>query len=314
MLRVIMRRLVIAVPTMFLVCTFTFFLVHLVPGSPADYILQTSQPSASEVARLNRQLGLDKPLLDQYFSWLGHAVRGNFGTSYTLYEPVSRAISQSIQPTLSLAIISTIIAVLLGLGLGMIAAVRGGLLDRAIQMLGSLGLAIPGFWLGALLAWAFAIKLSVFPATGYTNIQASPGDWARSIVLPVATVAFGTLAQMVVQARSSVLDVLSRDFVRTLQAEGLPRRQILAKHVLRNAAIPIATVTGITFVYALSGVVVVESVFSLPGLGTLIVNAADHHDIPVIQGTVVYFSLVVVVVTLLTDLVTAWLDPRVHVS
>lgn len=314
MLKVIGRRLLIIVPTMFLVSLFTFFLVHLVPGSPADYILQSANPSAAQVAALDRQLGLDKPLVSQYVSWLWHALQGNFGTSYALSEPVSKAIMQSFEPTLSLAVLSTLLAVILGLGLGTVAAIRGGIVDRAIQLIASLGLAVPAFWLGALLAVALAIKLHVFPATGFTSIGASPAGWARGLVLPVITVTFGALAQMLVQARASVLDVISRDFIRTLQAQGLSRRRILYKHVLRNAAIPVVTVTGIMFVYSLAGIVVVENVFALPGLGTLIVNASNHHDIPVIQGTVIYFSIVVIVVTLLTDIVTAQLDPRVHVS
>jgi peptide/nickel transport system permease protein len=297
----------------FVVSTFTFFLIHLVPGSPADFILGTSANPLA-VQKIDAELGLDKPLLSQYLTWLGHAIHGNFGTSYADGEPVARALAQALPVTLSLAILSIIVALAAGLALGTAAAVRGGRIDSLIQGLSSIGLAIPSFWLAALLVVAFALKIKLFPATGYTPLTASPGQWLRSFVLPVAAVAAGALAQFVLQTRTSVLDVLSRDFVRTLQSTGVPRRRILMKHVLRNAAIPVTTVAGLAFVFALSGVVVVEIVFNLPGMGDLIVNAASEHDIPVLQGAVIYFSLIVVVVNLCVDLLTAWLDPRVHVS
>jgi peptide/nickel transport system permease protein len=312
-LKVIGRRLLLAVPTVFVVSTFTFFLIHLVPGSPADFILGTSANPLA-VQKIDAELGLDKPLLSQYLTWLGHAIHGNFGTSYADGEPVARALAQALPVTLSLAILSIIVALAAGLALGTAAAVRGGRIDSLIQGLSSIGLAIPSFWLAALLVVAFALKIKLFPATGYTPLTASPGQWLRSFVLPVAAVAAGALAQFVLQTRTSVLDVLSRDFVRTLQSTGVPRRRILMKHVLRNAAIPVTTVAGLAFVFALSGVVVVEIVFNLPGMGDLIVNAASEHDIPVLQGAVIYFSLIVVVVNLYVDLLTAWLDPRVHVS
>jgi peptide/nickel transport system permease protein len=312
-LKVIGRRLLLAVPTVFVVSTFTFFLIHLVPGSPADFILGTSANPLA-VQKIDAELGLDKPLLSQYLTWLGHAIHGNFGTSYADGEPVARALAQALPVTLSLAILSIIVALAAGLALGTAAAVRGGRIDSLIQGLSSIGLAIPSFWLAALLVVAFALKIKLFPATGYTPLTASPGQWLRSFVLPVAAVAAGALAQFVLQTRTSVLDVLSRDFVRTLQSTGVPRRRILMKHVLRNAAIPVTTVAGLAFVFALSGVVVVEIVFNLPGMGDLIVNAASEHDIPVLQGAVIYFSLIVVVVNLCVDLLTAWLDPRVHVS
>lgn len=313
MLRVIGRRLALAVPTVFVVATFTFFLVDLVPGSPADYILG-GQPSREQIAQLNRDLGLDQPILVQYLSWLEKAIHGDFGTSYYAQDSVSHQVLISIEPTLSLALLSTAFSLVVGLALGMLAAVRGGWLDRFIQGATGLGLAIPAFWLAALLVYVFALLFGWFPAIGYTAIGQSPGGWAYSLVLPVAALTMTSLAQIVLQARATVLDVLSRDFVRTLQALGIPRWKILLKHVLRNAAIPVTTVAGVSFIYNLSGVVVIEFLFNLPGMGTLIINSANHHDIPVMQGVVMYFSLVVVGVTLLIDLFTAWLNPRMHLA
>lgn len=313
MLRVIGRRLALAVPTVFVVATFTFFLIHLVPGSPANYILG-GQPTAEQIANLNRDLGLDQPAWVQYVTWLGRAIRGDFGASYYTQNPVSEDLLQTLEPTLSLALLSTLFGLVIGLALGTVAAVRGGWLDRLIQAITSLGLAVPAFWLGALIVYVFALELGWFPAVGYKSFATSPGLWVAYLALPIGALVLSSLAQIVVQARASVLDVLSRDFVRTLQALGLPRGTILFKHVLRNAAIPVATIAGITFIYSLSGVVVIEYLFNIPGMGTLIVNSANRHDIPVMQGAVMYFSIVVVIVTLLTDLITAWLNPRIHVS
>ena len=313
MLKVIARRIVIALPTMLVVATLTFLLIQLVPGSPADFILG-SNATQGQVAQINHDLGLNRSLVAQYGSWLAGATHLDFGKSYTSGQTVKAAMATALSPTVSLAVLATIVALLVGVALGMLAAVRGGKLDLAIQAVSSLGLAIPNFWLAALLVLALSIKVAIFPATGYTTLSSSPWEWFVGLVLPVAAVAAAGLAQIVLQARASVLDVLSRDFVRVLQAAGVSRQRILFKHVLRNAAIPVTTLAGLSFVYTLSGVVVVETVFNLPGMGTLMINAVKSHDLPILQGAVVYFSLIVVVVNFGVDLLTAWLDPRTHVG
>lgn len=313
MLKILARRLLIAVPTMLVVTTLTFLLLQLVPGSPADFILG-NQATAEQIKQINADLGLNHPLIQQYGAWIGGVAHGDFGKSYTSGQTVRSAMQVALGPTLSLAILSTVVALLIGLGLGMAAAVRGGRLDGFIQAISSLGLAIPNFWLAALLIIAFSIKLQLFPATGYTTIATSPWQWLVGLVLPITAVAAAGLAQIVLQARASVLDVLSRDFVRTLQASGLSRPRILFRHVLRNAAIPVTTLAGLSFVYTLSGVVIVETIFNLPGMGTLMINAVKSHDLPILQGAVIYFSLIVVFVNFAVDLITAWLDPRVRVA
>jgi peptide/nickel transport system permease protein len=313
MLMVIVRRLVIAVPTVFAVATFTFLLLQLVPGSPADYILG-GQATRAQVDQINAELGLNRPVFVQYLHSIGNLLRGNFGKSYTTGQSVRSELAVSLPPTFALAILATLVALVVGLALGTIAAVRGGRLDAAIQTFSSLGLAIPNFWLAAILVIAFSLKLTIFPATGFTPLNVSPEKWIVGLVLPVVAVAAAGLAQIVLQARASVLDVLSRDFVRTLQAAGLSRTRILFRHVLRNAAIPVTTLAGLGFVYTLSGVVVVETIFNIPGIGTLMINAVNRHDLPTLQGAVIYFSLIVVVVNFAVDLITSWLDPRLHVA
>jgi peptide/nickel transport system permease protein len=185
-------------------------------------------------------------------------------------------------------------------------------MDVTVQAVAGFFLAVPSFWLAPLLAFVFAIKLRWFPAVGYTSLAQSAGAWLTGLVIPVAAVAATYTGQIALQARSSVLDVISRDYIRTLQAAGIARWRIVLKHIMRNAAIPVITVVGLNFTFMLSGVVVVEILFNIPGMGTLMVNSVNQHDLPVLQGTVIYFSIVVVIVSLAVDLLTGWLNPRVR--
>jgi peptide/nickel transport system permease protein len=217
-------------------------------------------------------------------------------------------------PTLSLAILSTLFTLLVGLVLGMAAAVRGGRTDKTVQWLGSLGMAIPNFWLAALLVFVFAIQIPLFPATGYAELGTDGlGPWLSHLVLPILALSAVNLGQIAFQARAAFADTLSRDFIRTLQATGVPRRRILFKHLLRNASVPVVTVTGLTFIFTLGGVVVLELIFTLPGMGNLMLQSVQTNDFSVVQGGVLYFSLAVILVNLVVDVATAGLDPRVRV-
>jgi peptide/nickel transport system permease protein len=313
MTRFVLRRLAVAVPLLLIVATISFFLVQLVPGSVAAAILG-GNATQEQVDTLQQSLGLDRPVLAQFGSWLGHALQGDLGASYTTGQSVSEALAQSVAPTLSLAILSTLVTLVLGLVLGMAAAVRGGRTDRLVQWVGSLGMAVPNFWLAALLIFVFAIKLSVFPATGYAELGTEGfGPWLAHLVLPIIALSAVNLGSIAFQARAAFADALSRDYVRTLHATGVPRRRILFKHVLRNAAVPVVTVTGLTFIFTLGGVVVLELIFTLPGMGNLMLRSVQNHDFSVVQGGVLYFSIAVVLVNLLIDVATAALDPRVRV-
>lgn len=313
MIRFVLRRLAVAIPLVAVVATISFFLIQLVPGSPAAAILGNNATGA-QVTALNRQLGLDRPVLTEYLTWLGHAVQGNLGVSYTNGgQSVTSELSQALPPTLSLALLATLITLVLGTVLGTVAAVRGGHTDRAVQWGSSLGMAVPNFWLAALLVFVFAIKISLFPATGYVNLTASPGQWLSHLILPVVALSVANVGQIAFQARAAVRDTLSRDFVRTLHSTGVPRWRILYKHTLRNAAIPVVTVTGLTFIFTLGGVVILEQLFTLPGMGELMLRSVQTHDFSTVQGAVLYFSIVVIVVNLVVDLATAALDPRVRI-
>lgn len=311
MIRYVGRQLLTLIPMVFIVSTFAFVLVQLVPGDPATYILgETSTPE--KIAEINARLGLDRPLIEQYFAWLSGAVRGDLGSSFITNVPVTQTLAMTIEPTLSLAILATIVTLVAGMIIGMIAAIRGGAFDTFLQSVSSFFLAVPNFWLAPLLVLCFAIGLRWFPAVGYTPFGISPVAWSMGLVIPVVAIAASYTAQIALQARSSVLDVISRDFVRTLQAAGVPRQRILYTHVLRNASIPVVTIAGLNFASMLSGVIVVEVLFNIPGMGSLMVNSVYRHDLPMLQATVIYFSIVVMVVNLAVDLLAGWLDPRIR--
>ena len=313
MLRLISSRLLVAIPVVLIASTFAFFLVQLVPGSPAQYILgNTATPENTRI--LNAQLGLNQPLIVQYLSWLFRAVRGDFGQSYITNTPVTQTLGIALPPTLSLALLSVLVVFVGGQVLGILAAVYGGAQDRIIQAVANFLMAIPNFWLASILILVFALRSAIFPATGYTPLDEDPAAWAFGLVLPVVAVSAAYMAQVVMQARASALDVLSRDFIRTLQATGIPRRRIIAKHVLRNAAIPVTTVSGLIFIFLLSGAVVIEYTFNIPGMGSLMVDSVNRHDLPVVQGAIVYFSVVVVLVNIAVDILAAWLNPRIRIA
>jgi peptide/nickel transport system permease protein len=303
------QRAGLAIPTILVVATITFFLMQLIPSSPASFLLG-SGATQEQVTHLTHQLGLDRPVLVQYGSWISQAVRGDFGDSFVSGTSARSSVMKALPVTLSLALLTLVMTIVLGVALGMAAAVRGGWLDRVIQSLSSLAMAVPSFWLGVLLVWVLAIEVKFFYATGYAPLSAGPQEWALHLFLPALALTVGATGQIMYQTRAAALEVLGRDYIRTLQAAGLSRRRIIFKHVLRNAAIPVTTVLGMTFVFLLGGVVVIEMIFALPGMGYLMLQAVNSHDLAVAQAGVVAFTILVILVNLFTDMVTVWLDPR----
>jgi peptide/nickel transport system permease protein len=313
MLRLIGRRLALSVPLLFLVSASTFLLVALIPGDVARTIVGPNGTS-EQYESLRRSLGLDESLPSRYWDWLSHAVQGDLGQSLFSQEPVSSLLGSRLPVTLSLVVGATLTATVLGVALGVAGARRKGPIGRTVDAVALLGLAIPNFFLGLLLVAWFAVALPLFPATGYVPFADNPADWLQSLVLPVITLAVPGVAVIAKQTRDAMREALERPFVRTLRAAGLSNRSLVYRHALRNAAIPVATVVGVVFVAALSGTVLVESVFSMPGLGGLAVQATDQHDLPLILGVAVEFTAIVIVVNLLVDIAYGWLDPRVRVS
>lgn len=305
-------RLAVMVPLFLFVVFVVFALVDLAPGDPA---LQLAGENATEedLARIRTELRLDDPLLSRYASWLGDAATGDLGTSTLRNQPVWELISTRIGPTVSLGVVSLGMAIVVGGGLGVAAAVRrGGLLDRFAAVFAAGGVAVPSFWVAMLLVVALSVERGWLPATGYVDMADDPNEWFRHLVLPSIALAWLPAAELTRHTRSAVIEVLERDYVLTAWAKGLRWPEIIRRHVLRNAGIPIITVLGARIAAIVGGTVVIEGIFNIQGIGSLTVTSVMARDLPVILGIVAVTTAVVLVVNFLVDLSYALLDPRVR--
>jgi peptide/nickel transport system permease protein len=289
-----------------------FSLIHLIRGDPVRLALGTRFSQESYEALRHRN-GLDLPLVEQYFTWAGRALTGDLGVSFRSGEPVAGLIGERLPATLTLAFAAIVLALLIAVPLGTLSALRPrSVADRIATVLSQIGISVPDFWLAIVLILVFAGTLGWLPSGGYVPLTEDPAGWLERLVLPV--VATGVVSGSVLTrfVRSSVLEALGQDHVRTAQAKGLPERQVFTWHVLRNALLPLVTVTGVQLAYLLSGVVVVEIVFSWPGLGQLALQAVEARDYPVLQGAILLFALVFLVINLLVDLLYSRIDPRIR--
>ncbi|MEU3464325.1 ABC transporter permease [Streptomyces sp. NPDC006733] len=308
-MRRILRWLLTSAVLTFTVSALTFVLVSLTPGDAARTILGRDA-TPEQYQQLRAQLGLNDPLAVQYGHWLVHAVHGDLGTALSTGQPVLLTLQQRLGPSLSLILGALVVSALLGVGLGVLSAVRGGAVGRALDLVSMVGMALPAFWLGLVLVAAFAVALPLLPASGYVPFADSPWQWARSLALPVLTLGIGGCATIAKQTRDAMLAELRRDYIVLLRAHGLPQRTVVLRHALKNAAIPVVTVLGLLLVGLLSGTVLAETVYVVPGLGSTAVLATQAHDLPLIQGVALCFTVVVVLVNLLVELLYGWLDPR----
>lgn len=307
----VLQWLVKSALLMFLVSGLTFLLVSFTPGDPARTILGPNGTQAQYEA-LRAQMNLDQPLPERYGEWLVAAAHGDLGTSLFSGEKVSSLLAQRFGVTLSLVLGGVVCAAVLGVALGLLSARRQGWLARVVDVVSLAGSALPPFWLGLILSAVFAVQLRLVPVVGYTSFLDSPLDWARSVALPVATLALSGMAVVAKQTRDAMLQELDKDYVLMLRAHGAGEVTVQVKHALRNAAVPIVTVLGVLLIGLLGGTVLVEAVFSLPGLGGLAVSSTVQHDLPVIQGVAVLFAALVVTINLVTDLAYAWVNPKVR--
>jgi peptide/nickel transport system permease protein len=307
-IRAALGRLVLAIPMLFVVATATFFLQQLVPGDPGTFILG-NEASPAEIRQFDAGLGLNKPILEQYGTWLGRAIRGNLGMSWTSRSPVTQTLLAAAPITLSLTVLAIVVIVCLGVPLGTLAALHAGAVDRFFQAFAGFAIALPNFWLGVGLVLFLAVDARLFPATGYASLS-DPAQWLHALVLPVLALAFGMTMSLALQVRSAMIDVLSRDYIRSLRAAGLSRRSVLFRHALRNCMAPVVTTVGFQLLGLLAGAVVIEQLFNLPGLGSVLLTGVTEHDVPLVQGAVLLFAVFVVVVNLLTDVAAAALNPR----
>ena len=311
---VLARRLVWMVPVLLGVSVIVFSMMHLAPGDPAEAILGP-RGTAELLRQARRELGLDQPLYVQYGRWVFNAARGDLGESYRLNRPVAPEVLDRFKNSALLAVVAFVVAVVVGTLAGSLSAVRrGGLLDNALMAITVTGISMPPFYLGMLLIILFSVKLNLLPTGGMYDVREDPTT-ARLLVhliLPALTLAAVPIAVIARIMRSSMLEVFGQDYVRTARAKGLHDRAVVARHALRNALIPVVAVVGLQVGYLLSATALVEVVFSWPGLGSLLVQSIVQRDLPLAQGAVLLIAVVYVVVNLLTDLIQAWLDPRIH--
>ena len=312
MLAYIARRILASVPVMIVVALFVFLLLRLTPGDPAA-IIAGDMATPAQLDQIRQSLGLNEPLVTQFVTWSGQLLSGDFGRSLISRTPVLTLIGQRLEPTLSLAIVTMIITLVLSIPMGVLAAWRhGSLTDSAVMAVSVLGFSIPVFVTGYIFIQIFAIDLRIFPVQGFKSISEGLWPFFSRIFLPALTLATIYIALIARMTRAAMLDVLGEDYVRTARAKGLSERVVLFRHALRNAAVPILTVVGTGFALMISGVVVTESVFNIPGLGRLTVDAILARDYPVIQALILLTSGIYVVINLLIDISYAFMDPRIR--
>ena len=306
------RRLASTIPVLLVVSLLVFLMLRLTPGDPAA-VLAGDAASTEQIAQIRAGLGLDRSIPEQYLVWFGHLLTGDLGQSFYYKTEVTTLIGQRLEPTVSLALITITIAVAVAVPLGVLAAWRfGGWLDRGLMGFSVLGFSIPVFVLAYLLIWGVSLKLGWLPVQGYRRIAEGVGPWLYHLTLPAITLSVIYIALIARVTRASVLETLGEDYIRTARAKGLPEATVLMRHALANAAVPIATVIGIGIALLIGGVVVTESVYAIPGLGRLTVDAVLARDFPTIQGVILLFSLVYVMINLAVDLSYVFFDPRIR--
>ena len=308
----IFKRALAVIPILIFVGVLTFSLVHLAPGDAAN-IMAGDYAGPDDVKIIRAELGLDKPVTTQFVEWVGRTVRGDLGRSIYSGKSVSELVRARMGPTISLTVMGGIFAVAIGIPLGVFAAWKAGSRwDRAIQIFAALGISIPGFWLGFIMILAFAVYLRWFPVIGYVSPAESVTGWIRSITLPVTLLAINGSSVIVRMTRASILEVLREDYIRTARAKGLANKAVLFRHALRGGAIPIITVVGALAAGLITGVVVTETVFTIPGLGRLVAETVQTRDFPVVQSMLMLLAAIYVFINLMVDLAYVFFDPRVR--
>ncbi|MBX4151366.1 ABC transporter permease [Paenibacillus lautus] len=314
MLAYITKRLLSLIPVLAVVTIAIFLIIHITPGDPAAAILGM-EASQEEIQKLNQDLGLDRPILEQYTSWVANVFKGDLGDSIFMNQPVSEAIAEHITPTLSLAILAQVIAIILAIPFGIIAAYkRGSIADYTLMGMSLLGMALPSFLLGLFLMLFVGVKLQWLPVAGYEPLSSGLWEHIKYLILP--GISLGTIQAALItrMTRSSMLEVLNLNFIKTARSKGLHEMKVLFKHAFRSAFLPILTVIGQTFGTLVTGAVVVEAIFNIPGLGQLILNSIARRDFAVIQGVVLVVTLMYVTINLIIDLLYGAVDPRVRLE
>jgi peptide/nickel transport system permease protein len=308
----IARRLFATIPVIGMVAIFVFLMLRLTPGDPAA-VIAGDYASEAQIAEIREKLGLSKPLVEQFFIWSGRALQGDFGESFFFKRTVAELIQQRLEPTLALATVTLFIAILVAVPLGVVAAYRHGTwIDRLTMGFSVMGFSVPVFVIGYVLIYFFAVQWKLLPVQGYVRISEGFLPFIERLILPAITLSVIYIALIARITRASVLEVLGEDYIRTARAKGLEERKVLIRHALRNAAVPIVTVIGIGIALLIGGVVVTESVYAIPGLGRLTVDAVLGRDYPTIQAVILMFSFVYVMINLVIDIAYTLFDPRIR--
>ena len=312
----IVRRLLVTIPVVFFIVTFVFFLVRLAPGDPAVLLLGSNESNdlaVQNIEAIRHHLGLDQPIYKQYIKFLWQTAKGDLGTSVFTGQSVSSLYLQRLEPTLSLGLLALAMAFGFAIPLGVIAAWRANTIaDRGVMVYVALGFSVPAYWLAYNLIFVFAVKLGWLPAIGYSEFHKGFIPWMHHLILPAITAGITTAALTTRITRSSMLEVLREDYIRTARAKGLAEHVVLFRHALKNASIPILTTIGLGLVSIVTGIVVIEVVFAIPGMGRGLVEAIQRRDYPIIQGLIIITSVLFIMINLLTDILYAYLDPRIR--
>ena len=314
MKRFIAKRIISVIPVLIIVSIVIFSLIHLVPGDPATAMLG-DLATEEDIAALRIRMGLDKPLIEQYFIWIGNIFHGDFGMSVVNNETVGSLIINHIRPTISLAIYALVIAAVIAIPLGMIASrKKGSVIDHVVSVISLAGISLPSFLLGLFLMLLFSVKFRIFPVSGYKEISEGFLEHIRSLTLPAIALGFMNAALMMRMTRASMLEVLGSDYIKMAKAKGVKEFSLLTKHAFKNTLVTLITIFGQSIVQALSGAAVVESLFAVPGLGQLMVNSIGRRDYYVIQAIVLLIAVINVVINMIIDILYGFVDPRVRVS
>lgn len=314
MKRFIAKRIISVIPVLIIVSIVIFSLIHLVPGDPATAMLG-DLATEEDIAALRIRMGLDIPLIEQYFIWIGNIFHGDFGMSVVNNETVGSLIISHIRPTISLAIYALVIAAVIAIPLGMIASrKKGSAIDHVVSVISLAGISLPSFLLGLFLMLLFSVKFRIFPVSGYKEISEGFLEHIRSLTLPAIALGFMNAALMMRMTRASMLEVLGSDYIKMAKAKGVKEFSLLAKHAFKNTLVTLITIFGQSIVQALSGAAVVESLFAVPGLGQLMVNSIGRRDYYVIQAIVLLIAVINVVINMIIDILYGFVDPRVRVS
>ncbi len=308
----IVRRLLASIPVILLVGVLTFSILHIAPGDPA-VLMAGEEATPEDVEEMRKALGFDKPFIVQFGRWAGRLLKGDLGTSIFSQHTITSLMKPRLQPTLSLAVMAITLSIAIGVPIGVLAAWKAGsLVDRGVMLFAVLGFSVPVFWLGFLFIWAFAVKIQLFPVVGFVPITDGVFPFLRSLTLPALANAIPFSALVARMTRSTMVEVMREDYIRTARAKGLSERVVNIRHGLRNASIPIITVVGLVFAALVGGAVVTETVFAIPGLGRLLVDGVVRRDFPIVQAMLMVVAVAYVFVNLLVDIAYAYLDPRIR--